>query len=61
MPEFPKNVHDEDHKEKMENYVGLILSNKGMREHPEVMRIFKLQHFFEQAEKEKDNYEVVMT
>ena len=61
VPEFPKDVKADGHKEKMSNYLNAILANKDMREEPEVKRIFKLKQFYEQAEKEAEQFEVVMT
>ena len=59
VPEFPKNIKEEGHKDKVQAYLTFILSNKEMRMEEEVKRIFKLKQFYELAQKEEKLYEAV--
>ena len=59
VPEFPKNIKEEGHKNKVQAYLTFILSNKEMREEEEVKRIFKLKQFYDVAQKEEKLFEAV--
>ncbi len=61
MPTFPKNYKEDSHKESMQDYLCALLANNSIREDAEVRRIFKLKHFYEEAEKDAASYEMVMT
>ena len=47
---MPKDVMEDQHKEKIEAYITAILNHKEMRNVPDLKQLFKLQHFFEEAE-----------
>ncbi len=57
--ELPKDVTEDGHREKVQNYISSILADKELRNEEEVRRIFKLKQFYEQVEKDEKMYEAV--
>ena len=59
VPPLPKEVMEDRHKEKMEAYLTAIINNKEMRERPDVMQLFRLQQFIQEAQVQEDAFDAL--
>lgn len=59
LPALPKNPKEDDHRARVQEYIGLVLASKELRMEDEVKRVFRLKQFYEQAENDDKMFEAV--